>query len=123
MFRAENYMDELGVEFEKLRKQKVTENEVKTYIELLLSIEDKVSKVQEKNVMKQREDILERYNYAPDLRGLGHNAFRFINAVSDFATHAEPLRRTANYNENMFAKTIDGNPMIDRAYQMIRAAA
>ncbi len=63
-----------------------------------------------------------RYFDAPDLQGLGKNAYRFINAVSDFATHAEPLRKTASYKENLFSRTADGNPMIDRAYQMVRAA-
>lgn len=42
--------------------------------------------------------------------------------VSDFATHAEPLRRTANYKENLFVRTVEGNPMIDKAYQMVCAA-
>ena len=41
---------------------------------------------------------------------------------TDFATHSEPLRRTANYNENLFARTVDGNPLIDKAYQLIKAA-
>ena len=59
---------------------------------------------------------------APDLQKVGNNAYRFINAVSDFATHANPLRRTANYNENLFAKTIDGNPLIDKAYQLLKTA-
>lgn len=63
-----------------------------------------------------------RYYDAPDLKGVGDNAYRFINAVSDFATHAEPLRRTANYKENLFVRTMDGNPMIDKAYQLVCAA-
>lgn len=53
---------------------------------------------------------------------MGKNAYRFINAVSDFATHAEPLRKTANYKENLFSRTIDGNPLIDKAYQMVQVA-
>lgn len=63
-----------------------------------------------------------RYFDAPDLQDVGKNAYRFINAVSDFATHAAPLRKTANYRENLFSRTVDGNPLIDRAYQMMRAA-
>ena len=50
------------------------------------------------------------------------SAYRFINAVSDFATHSKPLRKTANYKENLFAKTVEGNPLIDKAYQMALAA-
>lgn len=63
-----------------------------------------------------------RYYDAPDLKDMGKNAYRFINAVSDFATHADPLRRTANYNENLFIRTMDGNAMIDKAYQLVGAA-
>ncbi len=63
-----------------------------------------------------------RYFDAPDLQDVGKNAYRFINAVSDFATHSKPLRKSANYMEALFAKTVDGNPLIDKAYQMMRAA-
>ncbi len=63
-----------------------------------------------------------RYFDAPDLKGVGKNAYRFLNAVSDFATHAKPLKERANYRESLFARTVDGNPVIDRAYQMVKAA-
>ena len=69
-----------------------------------------------------REDMKLRYFDAPDLRDLGNNAYRFVNAVSDFATHSEPRRKTANYRENIFAKTADGNPLIDKAYQLVTSA-
>ena len=65
----------------------------------------------------------QRYFDAPDLMNTEKSAYRFINAVSDFATHTKPLRERANYKENLFAKTVDGNPLIDRAYQMVLAAA
>ena len=122
LFMAEKYMDNLGGEFELLRKQRITEAQVKDYIERLIPIEDNATPIQEKNTKRLRRDLTERYYEAPDLKDLGNNAYRFVNAVSDFATHAEPLRRTAGYNENLFARTMDGNPLIDRAYQMLKAA-
>ena len=64
-----------------------------------------------------------RYFEAPDLDHVGKNGWRFVNAVSDFATHAEPIRRTKNYNENLFLRTAEGNPLINRAYKMVLAAA
>ena len=63
-----------------------------------------------------------RYFDAPDLQDVGKNGYRWINAVSDFATHAKPLRETRNYRENLFNRTIEGNTLIDRAYEMICAA-
>ncbi len=105
LFMAEKYMDSLGKEFENLRRKKLTDRQVMEYIELLLPVEEGATQQQEKNVKE-----------------VGNNAYRFINAVSDFATHAEPLRKTANYKENLFSRTVDGNPLIDKAYQMMCAA-
>ena len=123
LFMAENYMSKLGKEFEELKRQKLSERQVKGYIELLLPLEKTSSLVTAKNVKKLRDDLRARYYDAPDLQDVGgNNAYRFINAVSDFATHNEPLRRTANYKENLFMRTMDGNPMIDRAYQIVKAA-
>ncbi|MDD6637683.1 MAG: DUF932 domain-containing protein [Lachnospiraceae bacterium] len=123
LFKAESYMERLGAEFEQLHQQKVTDAEVQKYIELLIPMESNATRTQEKNVNRLREDLAMRYYDAPDLQTVGKNAYRFLNAVSDFATHAEPLRRTANYNENLFSRTVDGNPMIDRAYQLVKSAA
>ena len=122
LFMAESYMDCLGAEFEQLRRQKMTDAQVKEFVELLLPIEKDSTQIQSKNILRLREDLKKRYYDAPDLQKVGNNAYRFINAVSDFATHAKPLRRTANYNENLFARTIDGNPLIDKAYQLLKTA-
>ena len=122
LFMAEEYMEKLGKEFENLRKQKLSDQQVKEYIELLLPMEKNATAMQSKNIMKLRSDMRSRYYDAPDLKDVGNNAYRFINAVSDFATHSQPLRRTANYNENLFMRTMDGNPMIDKAYQLVSAA-
>ena len=119
---AEDYMDSLGQEFESLRKKKLTDKEVRDYIEMLLPSEDNSTPQQIKNMKRLREDMAHRYFDAPDLQDVGKNAYRFINAASDFATHSKPLRKTANYKENLFSKTVDGNPLIDKAYQMMRAA-
>lgn len=122
LFLAEEYMDNLGREFERLRKQKITDQQVKEYIEVLLPMEKDATPAQVKNISKLRKDMESRYFDAPDLQNVGSNAYRFVNAVSDFATHANPLRRTANYKENLFVRTMEGNPLIDRAYQLVNAA-
>ena len=98
LFMAETYMNKLGKEFETLKRQKLSDRQIKEYIELLLPLEKTTSLVTAKNVKKLRDDLRARYYDAPDLQDVGgNNAYRFINAVSDFATHNEPLRRTTNY--------------------------
>jgi len=122
LFMAENYMDSLGKEFERLRAITMPDKKVMEYMELLLPVEENATPQQKKNIRRLQEDMKIRYFDAPDLQDVGRNAYRFINAVSDFATHAEPLRKTANYKENLFARTVEGNPLIDRAYQLVSAA-
>ena len=123
LFKAERYMDELGKEFEKLRMKKLSDQQVMDYIEILLPIEEGATSQQTRNVKRLQEDMKVRYFDAPDLQDVGKNAYRFINAVSDFATHAKPLRQTAKYRETLFAKIVEGNPLIDKAYQIMSAAA
>ena len=52
LFMAENYMSKLGKEFEELKRQKLSERQVKEYIELLLPLEKTSSLVTAKNVKK-----------------------------------------------------------------------
>ena len=119
---ADEYMTALGQEFEDLRKIKLSEKQVLDYIKILLPMEENYSLLQKRGVEKLRADMKMRYFDAPDLKDVGNNGYRFVNAVSDFATHSTPRRKTANYKENIFARTADGNPMIDRAYQLVMAA-
>lgn len=122
LFMANEYMDCLGKEFENLRSKKLTDKQILDYIEILLPMEENFTPQQKKNIQRLQEDMKRRYFDAPDLQDVGKNAYRWINAVSDFATHSQPLRKTANYKENLFARTVEGNPMIDKAYQMVLAA-
>jgi phage/plasmid-like protein (TIGR03299 family) len=118
---AEFYMDKLGAGIERLHRIKMTDTKVLEYIEELIPLAEDASKIQEKNIKTLRDDLKLRYFEAPDLMDVGKNAYRFLNAVSDFATHSKPLRETASYKENIFAKTIEGNPVIDKAYEMVKA--
>lgn len=119
---AEKYMGRLGTEFSKLSKIKLSDSKVMEYIDMLLPMDDQPTDIHRKNISRIREDLKIRYFDAPDLKHVGKNGYRFVCAVSDFATHAKPLRETANYRENVFAKTIEGNPLIDKAYDMVLAA-
>lgn len=119
---ANKYMHCLGKEFNNLQQQKISERKVMEFIEELLPEPENASYQQKRNVARLRDDMKRRYFDAPDLKDLGNTAYRLVNAVSDFATHARPIRETRDYQQNMFMKTVDGNPLIDKAYQMVCAA-
>ena len=120
---AEHYMKNLNDEAEVLSKVRLTDKKVMNFVNELLPLPEDASKIQEKNITNLRDDMKLRYFDAPDLIYLPKSAWRFVNAVSDFSTHAAPVRKTLNYKENLFAKTVEGNPLIDKAYDLVLNAA
>ena len=123
LLMAETYMGELGKGIDKLNRIKLPDYKVMEFLNEFFPATQDMPEAQRKNNLRLLEDIKHRYWDAPDLSHVGKNGYRFINAVSDFATHAAPLRKTRNYNENLFLRTVEGNPMIDTAYKMVLAAA
>lgn len=124
LFNAKAYMEALEEEFGELKLINLPDAKLDDYINMLLPIDEvKDSLRKRNNVLDMREELRYRYYNAPDLQLIEKSAYRFINAVSDFATHTEPKRRTQNFQENLFMKTIDGNALIDKAYAISRAMA
>lgn len=119
---ANNYMAELKKECEELALKPVDKDKVIEFIKFVVPEEDDMSQRQKTNIRDIRNDIWYRYTYAPDLRDRGQNCLRFLNAVSDTVSHKEPTRRTANYDENHFISLISGDKMLDKAYQICKAA-
>lgn len=121
LFMADQYLKTLQKEAERLSQIRLSDKMVKSWVDELLPVSDNASIQQEKNILRLRRNLQHRYFDAPDLMVLPKSGWRFINAVSDFATHAEPLRKTEHYKENLFSKTMDGHPMIDQAMKFLAA--
>lgn len=120
---AERYMEELGRSIDALSKISLSDRKVTEFMEELFPVGQDLPEIQRKNNLRMLEDLKARYWEAPDLAHVGKNGYRFVNAVSDFAIHADPIRRTRNYDENLFLRTVEGNPIIDKAYKMALAVA
>ena len=71
LFMAEKYMDNLGKEFETLRRKKLTDQQVLEYIEILLPLEEDSTPQQIRNMKRLQEDMKMRYFDAPDLKDVG----------------------------------------------------
>ena len=119
---AEQYMAELGKTVAALSRIRLSDKQVYGYLELLFPDTDVITERQKKNRLRMLEDMKMRYFEAPDLRQVEKSGYRFLNAVADFATHVEPIRKRNGYRESLFARTVEGNPMLDKAYEMVLAA-
>lgn len=121
LFYADHYMKELGKTIDQMNQTKISDQKVKEYIDALFPEAEGASEIQKGNILHLKEEVKFRYFEAPDLKHIGKNAYRFVNAVSDFATHAKPLKERSNYRENLFARTVDGNAVIDKAFELVKA--
>lgn len=137
---ADRYMEALEEEFGELKLKKVTDQQVRQMTDKLLEIEFnslfkkaikdkkiidikehiKQQKYEEK-LNRKKSEIIQIYHEKPDLVGTEKSAFRFVNAVSDYATHNTDHKNTKNYQENLFMKTIDGLGLIDTAHKLALA--
>jgi hypothetical protein len=115
-------MNELGREIDSLNKIKLSDSKVMTFINELTPIPDNATALQKKNIKQIHDDIITRYYEAPDLKVLDKNAYRFINTISDHATHSKPIRQTSAYNENLFIRTLDGLALLDKAHILVKSA-
>ena len=119
---ANQYLEATKETFEELHKVKLNEFKLYKMIDNILPITENMSDRQKENVKIIREDILFRYNEAPDLKVLDQTGARLVQAVADTTSHIEPFRQTANFKENRFKRTLDGNEMLDRTVNIVLAA-
>ena len=115
---ANEYMNKLTTEAESLNKKILPDHKVLEFIEELIPVDESLGSVHRKNVEELRSHLYYRYTDAPDLANLPKSAYRLINSISDTATHAV-TRKSNNFQGNIFAKTVEGNPLIDKAYEML----
>lgn len=145
---ANAYMAALEEEFGELKLKKVSDQKVKEMTDMLVEATwpDMAKRIKEQEATlfgmsyrdrraamarmertaqkldDRRNEIIIRYNEAPDLRDTEKTAFRFINAVSDYVTHTDDHNNTATWRTSLFSKVVDGHKMIDTALEIAKAA-
>lgn len=120
---ADEYMKETQNLFEELYKVKTGDVTIRRFIDNVVPITEAMSQRQKDNATKIRDDIMLRYNDAPDLKVLEKTGARFIQAVADTADHMIPARQTQNYAENHFKRMLDGNDLLNTAVNVVLQAA
>lgn len=121
LFNAKVYQDAYALEIEDLKLARISDDDVTEMIAEIIPIkEDDKSEIRVRRLQEQRAELRYRYEEAPDLQGVEKSMYRFVNAVSDFATHRVPDRNTKNYNENLFMNVVDGEKLIDLSYAIAK---
>lgn len=118
---ATEYVEKLQMSAVELANQLIDRVQLEEFLDKLIPVPKEAWGTKKAdNIMEQRDGIAYRYFNAPDLKEFQGTAYGVINAVSDYSTHAEPLRKTATWQENRFYNTVQGNDLIDKAYSIAR---
>jgi len=92
------------------------------YINNLFPLTDVATKRVETNINHQRDELLYRWQEAPDLENFRHTGWGFVSAVSDYVSHAMPLRETKAWREHRMNNLIAGPELLDKAISLVKAA-
>lgn len=119
------YFDEWAVEMEKLMTKKISVKTVESNIKILLpdpkprpDADGKlvVPKVALANVEERRSTILDIYRTTDNLQHLGNTAYRFFNAVTEYADW-----HTKGKADAQVTRTGEPNKLKDAAYRLVTA--
>lgn len=115
-----SYREALRLQAETLAVKKVDSLAFDSFLKTLLPIDEEAS-----DCVKGRRALLEgqiRDAAAVDnLANFKGTAWGVVQAVSDVAFHTTPARTTPTYEANLMKLSMDGHPMIQKAYDILGA--
>jgi len=122
MAGAKQYFDGLVHTMEELRNIKMSRTDVNRIVDGLFPYKDNASERVKNTAVEKRHQILNIFYNAPDLQNESINGYRLISAITDFESHTEPTRRTANFEENRLMNLVTNTMMADKVTQMLIAS-
>lgn len=118
---SKEYMIAFNAEANRLVDIKLTDRDVIQFINSLFPVDDEMTQREKNNLYEIQDTILKVYKTTPDIKPYVGTGWGWVNAISDFVGHSSPKRSTKTFNENRFAKIVDGHPIIDKAVALLAA--
>ena len=117
---AGKYISHLSIEADKFANTRMTDEQFNTFVLNLFPITDDMSDRQKNNAETNRSNLIRCYGME-DIKKFEGTQWGVLNAVSDFATHIAPARMTDTYWENNWGKVMEGHPVMDKAFDLLKA--
>lgn len=115
---AREYMVKLDEEADRLANEKITEGEIVIVLNKVFQLAKDATDRQKKTVETMKDGIV-ACMLAPDILKFAGTKWGFINAVSDYVGHGEPIRKNKNWRENRWGSIISGNQVFDKAVSAV----
>ena len=121
LLAGSEYMKAINAEAEVLNQIKLSSTQITQFIERLFPIrEDMTEKAKEKCILR-RTQLMTVYTDKDDLANFDDNGYKFISAVVDYVNHVNG-KNTKTAAINRFMSVASGNPLVDKAYDMVMMA-
>lgn len=118
LLAGSSYMNALQKEAEMLYSIKLTDTQVKQFVDRIFPLKPDMTDKCKDNQMIRRNQLLEVYYGKDDLLDFDNTGYRFISAVADYVDHAKG-KNTKNAAINRYMGVVHGNPLVDKAYDMV----
>lgn len=109
-----NYIGEMKQTAESMARKIINE---KQFFETLFAQSEMVEKNKEQLIL----NIHDIYHKKDDLTNFRGTAWGMYNAVADFVSNGEPMRKTKNYEQQKLANFFDGYKLLNTAQQILSA--
>lgn len=117
---SSQYMTAFKKESNELLQIKVAPKTFDMLSEKLFPITADMTPRKEESQLLLRDQLKHAWNM-DDLGNIRGTGWGFLNAVSDMATHRKPMRKTDNYQENLFINVLDAPTLLDQAHALIKS--
>lgn len=112
------YTDEFKRMAEIYANASISEDDLKSIIEEVFPIFPTMSTREAQNVKDLRDSFMVCV-FAPDIAKFRGTAWNSIQAISDLTSHMSPQRMTKTFDENRWAKIVNGHPFVDALVESV----
>lgn len=117
---SDKYIESLSAKAEKYATYKLSKSEFLMATDEIFGNTDLMKGKELTNTSKLKEQFGVALRQ-PDLDNFKGSAWHFFNAMGDFATHIDPIRKTVNWKENLFDSFMGDNEYLTKAEKILDA--
>lgn len=117
---ATTYMQELNIECERLAEQKISDGEVEGMLDMIYPTNEETTDRQKASIQRLKDNFFYCLGQ-DDIKKFKGTKYAVVMAATDFADHSEPVRRTANFEENRWFNIMQGHQFVDAIYKQLAA--
>ena len=116
--RANQYMKEFQDYAKRMVDTVLYDDDIVDFMDKLFPTPEDPSPLIIKNIDWKKQTLYNIYTAVEDIAKFEGTAWGMYNAVSDLATHVHPKKEKTTWRENLFTKTVNGRPLINKAQEI-----